>query len=371
LNTKAIVNKAGHFYKAQERPIGTHLLLRWSGRDRYLVPHEAAALRLCWRIFQPGWLELPLRAMAHLQSLLGAASCGEDDKMAAIREAICKEAGASCCRIGTPGPWSKDTILFLNKQNKEPLCIVKAGAGETVDLLLKNEAEWLRNMGAQAALADHIPELVAHRSGADFSFLAESPLPGNPDYRLGELHFIFLRKLQQYSRRTVMYEESKLYRNLHARLKVLDGLLTDAWSMRIEEAMRRIDQSLSGRPLLFVAAHNDFTPWNIRVERGMARIFDWEYADHEQLPLFDPLHFVLMPMALKSRPVAQMAQRMRETLELCREQFGEESRFEENAQALAYLTNLVTLYLCSQRGITNSDYVLESYAKIIDFVCLS
>jgi hypothetical protein len=247
--------------------------------------------------------------------------------------------------------------------------IVKAGAGEAVDLLLQNEADWLRALSAQTALADHIPTLIAHRSGADFSFLAESPLPGKPDYRLGPLHFVLLRKLQEYSRRTIRYEESKLYRNLHARLKELGGLLAEAWSMRIEKAMRRIDQSLSGRPIPFVAAHNDFTPWNIRVERGVARIFDWEYAGDEQLPLFDPLHFVLMPMALKRRPAAQMAQRMRETLEQCRQQLGEEFCFEENAQALAYLVNLCTLYLWSQRGKIHSDSVLESYAEIIDSIC--
>jgi hypothetical protein len=369
LKTKAIVDKAGRFYKAQDRSIGTHLALRWSGRDRFIVPRAAAAQRVCWRIFHPGWQELPLRAMAHVQSLLGAECCGEDEKMAAIREALGKEAGVSCCRIGTPGIWSKDTILFLHKQTNEPMYIVKAGMGRAVDLLLQNEADWLHTLREQATLADHIPALIAHRSGADFSFVAESPLPGKPDHRLGELHFAFLRKFQEYSRRTIRYEESKLYRNLHARLKDLDGLLTEAWSIRIEKAMRRIEQSLSGSSILFVAAHNDFAPWNIRVERGVARIFDWEYADDEQLPLFDPLHFVLMPMALKRRPAAKIDQSMRETIALCRQQLGEEFCLEARAQALAYMLSLCTIYLWGVRGESNAHPVFDRYACMIDRIC--
>jgi hypothetical protein len=351
--------------------MGTHLALRWGGRDRYLVPREAAAQRECWRIFHPGWQELPLRAMALVQSLLGAESCGEDEKMVSIREALGKEAGVSCCRIGTPGPWSKDTILFLHKQTNEPIYIVKAGMGRAVGLLLQNEADWLRALRSQAALADHIPALIAHRAGADFSFVAESPLPGKPDHRLGELHFEFLRKFQEYSRRTIRYEESKLYQNLHARLKDLDGLLTEAWSIRIEKAMRRIDQSLSGRPLPFVATHNDFAPWNIRVEPGVARIFDWEYADDEQLPLFDPLHFVLMPMGLKRQPAAKIDQSMRETIALCRQQLGEEFCIEAHAQALAYMLSICTIYLQSVRGELRSHPLFDSYASIIDLMCLS
>jgi hypothetical protein len=164
-------------------------------------------------------------------------------------------------------------------------------------------------------------------------------------------------------------EESRLYRNLRSRLKDLSGLLSEAWSTRLDMGMRRIEQSLSGSPILLVAAHNDFTPWNIRVERDVARVFDWEYADYEQLPLFDPLHFILMPMALKSRPTAKMVQSMRETLQLCRQWIGKESCYEGQTQTLAYLMNLCTLYLWSERGKSDLNPVLESYARLIDHLC--
>jgi hypothetical protein len=86
----------------------------------------------------------------------------------------------------------------------------------------------------------------------------------------------------------------------------LSGLLTAAWSRRIEKAMLRIEQSLAGPPIPLVVAHNDFTGWNTRIERGVAKVFDWEYANDEQLPLFDPLHFALAPMALHGGPPARV-----------------------------------------------------------------
>jgi hypothetical protein len=307
--------------------------------------------------------------MAHLPRLLGSVSCVESERLALIRDAVGNEAGQSCCRAGAPGPWSKDTILLLRSKTAEPLYIVKAGVGEAADSLLRNEAYWLRTLRDRASLIDHIPQLVAHRSGADLSFVAQTPLFGKLDFELGELSFTFLRKLQEHSRQTIRLEESRLYRNMRSRLKDLSGLLSEAWSTRLDNGMRRIEQSLSGASILFVDAHNDFTPWNIRVERGVARVFDWEYADSEQLPLFDPLHFALMPMALKSRPATEMLQTMRKTLQICRQQLGDDMCCEGETQALAYLLNLCILYLWSEGGKTGSGQVLESYTQLIDHIC--
>lgn len=368
-STKAIVDRVSSFYRAQQdQASGTHLALRWNGRVRFVVPRESAAQEACWKTFRHGRLKFPLRAMARLPGFFGAVSCVEDEKLKFIREAIGKDAGLSCCRAGAPGPLSKDTILLLRKKTAEPLYIVKAGEGEAVDLLLRNEASWLQTLRSHAALFDHIPEIVAHQSGADLSFVAERPLLGKLEYGFGDLHIAFLRKLQEHARQTIRYEESRLYRNLLSRLKDLGGLLSEAWSVRIENAMRRIEQSLSGSPILFVAAHNDFTPWNIRVERGIVRVFDWEYADYEQLPLFDPLHFALMPMALRNRPAPKMLQTMTQTLQQSQQWFGKEFCYEAQTQALAYLINLCTLYLWGARKEPGSSNVIDKYAQIIDSI---
>jgi hypothetical protein len=365
------VDKVSRFYFAQSGSPGTHLALRWKGRVRYTVPRNAVAREACWKVFCPGKLEYPLRAMASVPWLLGSTGCIESKRLTSVREAIGQEAGESSCRAGTPGVWSKDTILLLDKRSTEPLYIVKAGAGEAVDLLLLNEANWLRTLRDRFSLSDCVPEFVVHCSGSELSFVAERPVTGEVGVEFGESHVNFLRAFQEQSRQRVRFEESRLYRSLHSRIRDLEGLLSVAWRNRLEMGMRRIEESFSGSPILLVAAHNDFTQWNIRVERGIARVFDWEYADYEQLPLMDPLHFDLMPMALQRSSIARMLEALRKTLRNCRNWHGEEYCCKPEMQALAYLMNLCTLYLWSNRGISESDSVTDSYAGMIDHLCLS
>jgi thiamine kinase-like enzyme len=166
----------------------------------------------------------------------------------------------------------------------------------------------------------------------------------------------------------MLLEDSRLYKTLALRLYELRGLLTEAWAIRLDKGVQQIKQSLSRAPILLVAAHNDFTPWNIRVEGSIARVFDWEYANNEQLPLFDPLHFALMPMALKRRATTQIIECMDATMQLCQQWMGQDACYKDQTQALAYLINLCTLYLWSQRGKSKSNCVLESYARIIDYL---
>ena len=356
------------FYQAERQLAGTHLALCWKGRVRYTVPRKLAGQQACWRVFQPGQLGIPMRAMALLPQLPGSMGCNESEDLALIRELIGKEAGLSSCRAGAPGPWYKETILFLDERD-EPLYVVKAGAGEEVDALLQNEANWLGTLRDQPSLASHIPELVAHRSGSDLCFVGQRVVSGNIEFRLGEPQFDFLRKLQESSLQTMRYEDSRLYRNLTLRINGLRGKLTPTWSTRLALGMGRIKNSLSGAPIVVVTSHNDFTPWNVRLERGVAKVFDWEYADSEHLPLFDPLHFILLPMALKRRPTVKMVQGMHEALQLCQDTLGKEHCYHAETQTLAYLMNVCTLYHWSARMESRSDPVRDCYADFIDHIC--
>jgi hypothetical protein len=310
------VDEVSRFYKAQDQTLATHLALRWKGRVRYTVPREGAGQRACWKVFKPGKLGIPLRAKASWPHLFSSTGCVESEKLALIRDAIGSEAGLSCCRTGPEGVWSKDTILFLDINTAEPLYIAKAGAGEAVDTLLRNEADWLRTLRGEASLVDHIPELVANRSGKDFCFVAQRALSGDLTFKLEESHYQFLRRLQECSLQLMRYSDSRLCRTLNSRVSDLSGLLTDEWSSRLAIGMRQIERSFSEAPISLIAAHNDFTPWNVRVERYVTKVFDWEYADYEQLPLFDPLHFSLAPMALRSEPLPKIIRKIHETVQL-------------------------------------------------------
>jgi hypothetical protein len=369
--TAAAMDGLSRFYIAASRPDADYLALHWKGRVRYTVPREAAGQRACWDVFRPGRLTLPMRAAARFPRLLGSSTCAEGPGIQAIRQALEAKAGLSCCRSGAAGPWSKETMLFLDKQSAKPLVFAKAGVGGAVGSLLQNEAKWLGYLGEDAGLRQHLPQLLAHRCEDEFSFVAQLPLAGVMRFEFGQSHIDFLLKLYAHSFQLKRFNETRLYRNLQLRMRLLSGYLSEAWSTRLDIAMRRIEQTMSEKPQLFVIAHNDFTPWNTRVEQNVAGVFDWEYADAEHLPLFDPIHFHLLPMGLKGHPALRMASKIAEVVEHCRQWAGAEICCEPEAQALAYLVNLSTLYLHAEDGKTDANPVLLSYGLLIDHLCKS
>lgn len=362
------MSEIGVFYKAEDRATATHLALRLNGRVRYTVPRDQGSQEACWTIFRPGRLEIPLRAMARLPRLFRAVSCVEAENLKAIRDLLALKSGLSCSRTGAKGVWSKDTILFLRSKS-EPLCLVKVGTGNAVDALVKNEADWLQRLGSEGALAENVPRIIAHQSGAGMCFVAQSVLFGDLDFSLGVPQFEFLKGLQACSRQSKQYADSSLCRTLDARFNDLNGCLTEAWSNRLQKALLRIKESLSESAVPLVAAHNDFAPWNIRIRRNVASVFDWEYAANEQFPLFDPLHFALMPLALKGASPGKLIQTMKRTLHLCNQWLGEERCQHAEIQALAYFVNLASLFLWADRGGCTQHPVIVRYAYLIDSLC--
>ncbi len=353
-------------YVAAPPSEGTHLALRLRGRIRYIVPRQAAERVACWETFRPFRAEIPLRLMARLPRLSGASACVEGVRLAAIRQELGRDAGVSCCRAGGGGVWSKQTLLFSSRSKDQPHYLVKVGAGPKDSRFLRNEAEWLCALRSSTSLARHIPEMIAHGSGTDLCFLSQRALPGDMSFSLGAPHFDFLRKLYGYSPRKLDFAESALRQNLLQRINTLDGILPGAWSARLRKGMQTVDHAMSGRLQLMTAAHNDFTPWNIRLQHGRAYVFDWEFAAHEQLPLFDPLHFVLMPRALKGGPAAVILRRISQALALCRRFLGADWCAMAEAQALAYLLNICTLHLCGDATVHRTDPAMRCYADVID-----
>lgn len=362
------MGNTGHLYQGDSAAAATHLALNWRGRLRYVVPRDRRAQRVAWHFFHPGRTRIVFEAMTRIPSLLGAAHCVESAALVAIRGAMGSQASFSCCNAGAGGVWSKYTVLLLDEKTIEPLCFVKAGAGPAIGRLLQNEAGWLSSLRDEPSLSSHVPSLIAHCHGEGLDFLAQSPLKGSSSGVLGQPHFEFLRKLQAYAPRALRYQDSVLYRTLHARISDLEGLLPEEWSNRIAKAMNKIESSLAASSKLFVAAHNDFTPWNIRLVNGRACVFDWEFAAHEQLPLFDPLHFALSPLALEGKPVDEILRAMGETVRQCRLSLGEERCNQPEIQVLAYALNLCTLYQWADRGTRNSHPTLVTYAGVIDSI---
>jgi hypothetical protein len=149
----------------------------------------------------------------------------------------------------------------------------------------------------------------------------------------------------------------------------MTSTLSKEWSNRLTVGMQRIAQSLSDARIPLVAAHNDFTAWNTRIHNNIVKVFDWEHAEYEQFPLFDPLHFFLLPMGLKRESPEKSTRELLRVLQLCKNAFDTKWNFKPEIQALAYLLNLCTIYLWSARGASESDPVVVSFAGVIDHLC--
>ncbi len=304
--------------------------------------------------------------MARFPRLGGAGGLVEGTRMAAIRQVLGQDAGTSSCRAGGGGVWSKLTLVFPSRSKDQRRYLVKAGAGAIDNRFLCNEAEWLRALRSHPQLAGQIPEMIAHQSGRDLCFLAQPAFPGDISFDIGAPHFDFLRKLHDYASCKKDFGDSALRRNLLQRINAVDGALPEAWSARLRNGIQKVDEALSGRPLLMTAAHNDFTGWNIRLLHGHAHVFDWEFAAHEQLALFDPLHFVLMPRALEAGPTGPFLKRISQVLSLCRRFLSAECCAMPEVQTLAYLLNVCTLHLRDDASVHRTDPAMHCYGDLID-----
>jgi hypothetical protein len=360
------VDDAGRLYIEPGAILGTHLALRWKGRVRYVIPRQAAGQRACWQLFHPGLLGIPLRMMAYMPRVFNSQSCREGDSIAYIRAIIGEPGSISACRAGSAGVWLKDTLLFMNHKTGDPSCIVKIGEEAAVGFLLENERNWLAMLSAQPTLAEHVPTLVAYDSTDTFCFVAQRPMTGSFEKQLGPPQFDFLRRLQDYSVRWVRYRDSRLSRTLHMRAESLSGRLPEEWGARINNALLHLERSFGEEPIPMVAAHNDFTPWNVRIRNGKACVFDWEFADHEQFPLFDPLHYILGPLAMHSRPAEELERKMLSTISQCEGWLGRDRCYQAESQALAYMLHLCNTYQWADGGTNNSHPSLVSYTPIID-----
>lgn len=360
------MGNTGHLYQGESAAAATHLALNWRGRLRYVVPRDRRAQRAAWHFFHPGRIRAVLEPMILLPRLLGTMHCAENAHLTAIRTAIDMQRGYSCCVGGAEGVWSKDTLMFLCEGSAQPLYLVKAGAGPVVDRLLACEALWLRTLSVEPALHSHIPEIVAHCGGAGLCFLAQTPLPGRRNFRIGTAHFNFLRALHNWSARNLRYPESDLARNLRVRLSSLQNKLPQRWIERLSSAVEHIEMKYGDSPELFTVSHGDFSPWNTLIHQDRVLVFDWEFAAAEQLPLFDPLHFALKLPALKAVPLAQMNAVLEETLAACMTHLPHEFCRHSKTQALAYLTNVCTHFLNDDPSLASGNRALNAYAALMD-----
>jgi hypothetical protein len=290
--------------RRNSRPAGMwHALFSNRPRPLLLPVHNRRARRSGVRFFLP---LLWHRCYAHLRlqahDLFGArarlpllALPATDTPTLSDRLAI-TEAPQLAFLIGTPGPYQKASMLMMSPRG-EPLSLVKIALGDSASAMVRSEAAWLANLNKYDALAGNVPQLLrASRAGNGYDYIAQSIVGGRPcSGAFTAAHADFLRRLGAIECHAQPFATAPVAGVLRGNWRQLAPQLTAAQLDLLSPALADCMALLSTWHGPFVISHGDFAPWNIRVDNCEVHVFDWEYGAGGMPPLFDLLHFHLLP----------------------------------------------------------------------------
>jgi hypothetical protein len=274
---------------------------------------------------------------------------------------------AAAASIGTPGPYTKNCVLFIGP-NGRYLAIAKVACSAPARKLLTNESRWLQTLSSEPTMSAFVPQSFqsADLTGA----VAIFQRPGLGAFVTGPIrqtHLQLLSNLQELAAEHHEFHSSVMRENLRVSLQTIASKLSERWLERSMDALHVLDERLQP-PMPMVNAHRDFVPWNMRQRDQGIFLFDWEYASEQYLPLYDLFHYILMPMVLKNRITPSQIRRVLGDVRdlgllLTR---GKEKVSMPDIQLLAYLLDRALLHLVSNQGSTRGDQVVERYGELID-----
>lgn len=203
---------------------------------------------------------------------------------------------------GTDNPHRKLAVQVMDRAGGL-LGFAKVTRDPQVALLLEHEAAMLRRARALELHCAHVPEVLFHGKTQAASLLvtdtrktASTPATTH----LTRLHLAFLDEL---ARKTAV-RQPLLARTLASqyadRLTQCASRLGPEWHDRIVKAIALLEQQ-GDAELPAVLAQGDFTPWNSFLVDGRLYVFDWEYAQSQQVLGLDLVHFVLNQPELRSQ----------------------------------------------------------------------
>jgi len=343
-----------------------------SGREaRLIVPLNHRWCRKGLRFFFPYKTRLGLQIRSLRQFLRRVPSrdyfC-EGPALREIKSKVGAEALHAVIRLGTPGPFRKQTVLFLNENGQE-VAVAKIGSTPLSIRQVQREVEWLRRLSAEPSMRKYTPTLLADGKVADAWMVMQGVCSGAfVSSKPGFPHIRFLSAFQDLFREECPYHETQMYREMSRRFEALTPHLSQIWMERASRAFSHLDAGYADGPTTVVAAQRDFAPWNMRLRAGQLAVFDWEYASFGYLPLYDLFHFFLMPLAVRSSI----------TFSKIKHVLGEVTRLgtliagspqgckAPSLQLLAYLLDVSLFYLESRDGLDTGDTVMDCFGQLID-----
>jgi len=260
---------------------GLHLLpggrLRWRVIKRFL--DRAGAL---------GLSRLPGATEIGLLSRDSTESC-----MTVPPELVGSIAAIAC---GVPGLHQKLTVSLLADRD-QPARIVKISKGAASERQIDNEIRALTHVTARSGTR-LAPRIVGGGQANGRHYLVQERLAGerSPD-GLTEAHFRFLSDLQGLDAPS---GGPGSLESFHADRQFVNRQPVGPWFVAMAGLSCSIEVSRCAAEVPCALAHGDFTPWNLVLQDGAMRAFDWEYSGCT-VPLADLFHFVIQTGVLVER----------------------------------------------------------------------
>ena len=336
-------------------------------RVRFILPKSYQLASQTLSFFLPSLKATVLETKYRVPALNRKGSYAESQLLQQIRAAVCIFDAAAAASIGTPGPYTKNCLLFIGPNGKY-LAIAKVACSARARRLLTNEERWLQNLSTEPKMTSFVPQLVHSAKLTSASAIFQRP--GSGGFVAGPIRQAHLQLLSSLQEMTDVYPDfprSTMRENLRISLESVAAKLTQRWLERAMETLHVLDRRLQ-HPRPMVNAHRDFVPWNMRERDQGIFLFDWEYASEQYLPLYDLFHYLLMPMVLKNRITSAQIKRVLSDVEGLGSLLthGKEKVAMPDAQLLAYLLDRSLLHLVSTDGRASGDQVVDRYGELID-----
>ena len=336
-------------------------------RVRFILPKSYRLASQTLSFFLPSLKATVLETKYRVPALNGKGSYAESQLLQQIRAAVCMFDAAAAASIGTPGPYTKNCLLFIGPKGKY-LAIAKVACTAPARRLLTNEERWLQTLSAEPKIRSLVPQLVHSAKLTSASAIFQRP--GSGAFVAGPIrqaHLQLLSSLQELNSERPDFQHSVMRENLRISLQSVAAKLSPHWLERAMETLHVLDERLQS-PIPMVNAHRDFVPWNMRERDQGIYLFDWEYASEQYLPLYDLFHYMLMPMVLKNRITSAQIKRVLSDVKGLGSLLthGKEKVAIPDAQLLAYLLDRSLLHLVSNDGKASGDQVVERYGELID-----
>jgi hypothetical protein len=397
---------------ARPQPFGREFIMKFGGSrpDRPLA-HCAFGRQCCvlplwpprWRVLPAEggrllWLSVPessrqighiahfvgdparrlwLGALLKVDSLLPRAHALPEMEMPRnMRRGLCFEvpvAGArpSVIETGAAGPMQRASAIFTTVEG-EAVAYAKVARVPSADEVIRAEAAWLRRLTGVADLSGRVPQLLDEGTTLNGRcyFVTRIAPTTRSSLKFSAAHIGFLAALGRTHVESRKFSASPVLQRLEGMLARLDLCVDRAAVFVLKDALRDCARGLAGVEVPAVVAHGDFTPSNMRRDRGSLFVFDWEQAHAGANPLSDLLHFLLAPLAAMRHDLlpralwARVRSARARALLLYPEWHWTDSAVA--SLALAYLIESVARRVLAHRCLDMSDPLARNYWRLLE-----